>query len=332
MTLSSTALVTLLQAKDFCHIDAAASLHIDAEYVGTGNGTNPTFTLDHTPLSGTLKLYVNSVLQVETTGYTLSTATITFIGAAIPANGEVVTAAYDYASSGDSFEAYDDAVLEMLIETATKKTEDHCALAWVQRTITETHQYYDGSKILKLRKGPVVSITSVTRKIVDAFTGDASTLVFTLRATPKAASYTVYVDGVLKTETTDYAISGTGLTFVVAPADEAEIVVRYSVAVTHTSYEEQLSISRLKGTWYSGYQYEVVYVAGYDTTAAAARVLVPQAALAVLEAVKYWYANRDNTVSETVSGVGGMTYGGELDLPDNAKAKLASLTMGGFFG
>jgi hypothetical protein len=61
-------------------------------------------------------------------------------------------------------------------------------------------------------------------------------------------------------------------------------------------------------------------------------VLVPQAALAVLEAVKYWYANRDNTVSETVSGVGGMTYGGELDLPDNAKAKLASLTMGGFFG
>jgi hypothetical protein len=326
MTLSSTALVTLNQVKAFLHLDPATSLHIDAEAVGTGNGTNPTFVLDHTPLSGTLKLYVDSVLQTEVTGYTLATATITFIGAAIPGNGKVVTAAYDYASSGSTFEAYDDDVLEMLIEAATKKTEDYCSSAWVARTLTEIYQG-NGSQILRLNRSPIISITSVNRKVLNSFLGDGVTLVFTLSDTPKASSYTVYVNGTLKTETTHYAISGTTLTFTAAglPADDADIVVKYSVSVKHVDYEEQLSIGRLKGSWYNGYQYEVVYVTGYDTTAAAVRALLPDAAIAVLTTISAWYSNRSGLTAESVAGIGSVSYGAELELPDVAKAKLAGL-------
>ena len=56
MTLSSTALVTLIQAKSILQLDQVASLTVSAEYVGTGDGTETVFTLDHTPLTGSLKV------------------------------------------------------------------------------------------------------------------------------------------------------------------------------------------------------------------------------------------------------------------------------------
>lgn len=159
MTLSATALITLPQAKNFIRKDAASSLQIYAEYVGTGNGSNKTFTLDNTPVSGSLKLYVGGTLQVETTNYSLSTATITMVTA--PGNGVIVTAAYDYAASANTFEAYDDDLLDTLINAATKKCEDYCRRAFVQRSITE-NRIGDGHSYLYLNKKPVSTLTSIT--------------------------------------------------------------------------------------------------------------------------------------------------------------------------
>jgi len=159
MSLSATALVTVIQARNHLRKDAASSLQVYAEYVGMGDGETVAFTLDNTPVSGSLKLYVNGTLQTETTHYTISTATITFVTA--PTLNHAITASYDYAASANTFEAYDDELLEILINAATKKCEDFCGQAFIQGAITE-NRIGDGGTLLKLNKRPVSTFTSLT--------------------------------------------------------------------------------------------------------------------------------------------------------------------------
>ena len=71
MSLSPTALITLLQAKQYTRLDAAASVRVDMENVGTGNGSNKAFALDYAPIEGSLKLYVDFALKVENTDFTI---------------------------------------------------------------------------------------------------------------------------------------------------------------------------------------------------------------------------------------------------------------------
>lgn len=60
---------------------------------GTVNGSNVTFTLTNTPVTTlSLSLYVDGILQLQTTDYTLSSATITFTTA--PALGQSIRAVY----------------------------------------------------------------------------------------------------------------------------------------------------------------------------------------------------------------------------------------------
>jgi hypothetical protein len=322
MSLSDTALVTLVQAKNHLRKDEVASLQVFAEYVGMGDGSNKEFTLDNTPVDGSLKLYVDGSLQTETTHYSISDTTITFVTA--PANNKPVTASYDYAASSDTFESYDDDLLEILINAATQKCEDYCGRAFIQRTVTETH-IGDGLDVLRLYKRPVASITSVSYEQVDDFEGDGLSVTFTLSDEPMSGTYTVYVAGVLQTETTDYSISGETLTFVSAPADEALIIVRYNVElVENTDYTQQLSSARLKGEWYEEYEYQVVYTAGYDDTRAEVQADVPEAVLSVLVAVSNWYENRLGVKSENISGIGSVSY--EIgELPPQAMMLLGTL-------
>lgn len=157
MPLNATALVTLLQAKAHLKLDHAVSDHIEAEYVGMGNGSNKAFALDNTPIEGTLRLYVDGVEKAEGTDYTRIGAVCTFVTA--PPNGKSVTAAYDKASSG-TFDGYDDGTLEGQINAATAWAEKQSGYAFVEREITETH-IGDGSQWLQLYRRPVTAITSV---------------------------------------------------------------------------------------------------------------------------------------------------------------------------
>lgn len=63
---------------------------------GTIDGTNATFTLANTPVSGTVRVFVNGVRMNSGTGndYTISGTTITFLTGAIPQTGDVILCDY----------------------------------------------------------------------------------------------------------------------------------------------------------------------------------------------------------------------------------------------
>ena len=327
MTLSSSALVILNQAKSFLKIDSSTSLMILAEYVGTGTGTKNDFTLDHTPLEGTLILYVNNVAQVLTTNYTMVDAAITFITASIPANGLIITASYTYAASSDAFESYDEDIIERLIEAATKRCEDYCGRKFVNVTLTEYH-VGDGSKIIRLYRRPVNSVTSVSYKKQDAFTGNAVEDDFTLSYTPLSGSLTVYVDGVLKSASTHYSLTGKVVTFggSYIPTAGQNIICQYYVQLENfQDYTEQLSVGRLSGGWLKGTEYQIVYSAGSGVDRATVAALLPDAVTAILIAVANWYENRTGVSSESISGIGSTNY--DQGLPEASKKLLGALKV-----
>ncbi len=316
-----TALISITEAKNYLKKDAAYSLEIFAEYVGMGDGNTKVFTLDHTPISGSLRLYVNGVLKVQDTDFTLSTATITFETA--PTLNHPITASYTYVASDNTFEDWDDNLLETLIEAATKKVEDYTGRVFVQRTVTD-YINGNGTYLIRLSKLPVVSISSVSYRRVVGKTGDGTTTAFTLGYTPKTNSLTVYVDGTLKS--TGYVLSGQTVTFTPAPSDGSKIVFRFEVSLDLTDdYEEKLHIGRLIGSWLKDYEYIVTYTAGYDSTMAGAQAACPEAAMAVLSAVAVWYENRMGLKSESVTGIGSLEYDKVLELPAISKEYLTSL-------
>ena len=307
MALSSTALVTLTEAKQHLRIDVETNLRIDAEFVGTGDGSDTTFDLDNTPVSGSLQLYVNNVLQVETTDYSLSTATITFVTA--PGNGLPITASYDKTASSNTFASYEDSLIEALIDAATKKAEEYTGRAFIQRSITEYHT--GEGYAFWLNKQPVDSVTSVVKEINEAVgTGDGSTVAFTLKEVPTSDSLTVYIDGVQQTVTTDYTLSGAVVTFVSAPSADEKITAVYTHTILNINeYTVRMPVGRLAGTWAKGIQYKVVYVAGYAATRAATQALIPDIVSAVLLMVAYLYENRvDMLHGESTSGISSVTY------------------------
>ena len=57
------------------------ALNWDEEPSGTRNGSNTAFTLAATPVNASLMLYLNGILQLSGTDYTLSGAAITMTGA-----------------------------------------------------------------------------------------------------------------------------------------------------------------------------------------------------------------------------------------------------------
>lgn len=317
-------LVTLPQAKNYLHKDAAETLHIEAEYVGTGDGVETDFDIDNIPIEGSLKLYLNNELLTEKTHYTLSGATVTFIES--PADGYPITTCYEYIAGDDTFESYDDELITFLIKAATKKAEDYTGRVFIQREIIESHNG-DGTNTLRLEKAPVTTITSVSSKRIEGKMGDGSTIIFLLVAMPTANSLSVYIDGTAQTEGTDYTLSCQKVTFTTAPDDGLKIIFRYSVNLELANdYTEKLHVGRLKGTWLKDYEYEIVYTAGYGADRDAAQIAVPEAVLAVLAAVAVWHENRLGFSTESISDVGSVKYSDPGDLPAIAKQYLSTLS------
>lgn len=78
------------------NVDGGLQLTVEFNETPTGtiDGSNAAFVLSHTPVAGTLMLYVNGLLMLEGGDYTLSTATVTFATGAIPETGDWIRATY----------------------------------------------------------------------------------------------------------------------------------------------------------------------------------------------------------------------------------------------
>ena len=84
---------------------------ITDEAVGTGDGSNPTFSLDHGNLYATAPLTVKvaGVAKTESTNYSVNrtTGVITFLAGSIPTAGQAVTASYSYGvGAGSASDVY----------------------------------------------------------------------------------------------------------------------------------------------------------------------------------------------------------------------------------
>jgi len=78
-------------------------------------------------------------------------------------------------------------------------------------------------KMTKANFAPAITLTYTA----GSATGDGSTAAFTINSGRAVADIFVVVNGVTLVPTTDYTISGTTLTFAVAPVASAEIQFRY---------------------------------------------------------------------------------------------------------
>ena len=90
-------------------------------------------------------------------------------------------------------------------------------------TLTFTSAPVNGAEI-SVRYLPLAGASSYTN---DTATGDGSTTAFTIDSGRSVEDVMVSVNGVVFVPTDDYTISGTTLTFTVAPASSAEISIRY---------------------------------------------------------------------------------------------------------
>jgi autotransporter-associated beta strand protein len=63
---------------------------------GTINGTNTAFTLPNTPIDSSVKLYLSGLRLAQTTHYSVSGSTITFVSGFQPVSGEYLIADYRY--------------------------------------------------------------------------------------------------------------------------------------------------------------------------------------------------------------------------------------------
>ena len=73
-----------------------------------------------------------------------------------------------------------------------------------------------------------VGVAGASLHYRESFKGDGATVAFVATNTPAAASLRVYVNGELKTASTDYTLSTKTITFTTAPANNAVIVIDYS--------------------------------------------------------------------------------------------------------
>jgi len=214
----------------------------------TADGSTTTFTLNYTVgSSSSILVSVAGVHQEPEVAYNLGSGGTQIVFTAAPAAIDTVFViflgvAFEVATLGtgsitgqtalstgvqgaDTLLIYDDSATSLkkitLDDLITGQTElvtvaaDDDVLLIYDTSATEI------KKIQKVNIAPVLTYTSGT------FTGDGSTVSFTINSGRAVNNIFVDVNGVLLTPTTDYTVSGTTLTFSLAPGSGTEITVRY---------------------------------------------------------------------------------------------------------
>lgn len=124
----------------------------------------------------------------------------------------------------------------------------------------------------------IVSTATFASWVYDTFTGTGARTVFTLQRSPGSiANCDVSVDGQTLVPIADFSVSGATLTFITAPANGAEILVRYGNAVAQGTYavetERQLAtagqtvVTLAQVTYVPGGNHIAVYLNGVRLSA-----------------------------------------------------------------
>ena len=179
----------------------------------TGDGSTVTFSLDYTVgSSSSVLISVAGVHQEPEVAYNLTSNGTAITFTAAPGASDTVFiiflgVALDVATFGTG-------AITSRPELAEIAADDDLLLIYDTSTSSL-------KKIQKINIAPVLTYTSGT------FTGDGSTTAFTINSGRAVNNILIDVNGVLMTPTTDYTVSGTTLTFSLAPGSGTEITIRY---------------------------------------------------------------------------------------------------------
>ena len=179
----------------------------------TGDGSTTAITLTATAADATqLMVSVGGLLQKPRTAYSINTAGTILTFSEAPASGiEIFIVFLGKQLTGPRIMA--DAISSQTALGTTPADDDYFLI-------------YDtsASDLKKVQKQYVSQTLTYTTR---SFTGDGSTLTFTISASRTVDDLLVFLNGVAMKPTTDYTVAGTTLTITgAAPASAASIVVR----------------------------------------------------------------------------------------------------------
>lgn len=179
----------------------------------SSDGSTTTFTLNYTVgSSSSILVSIAGVVQQPEVAYNLSSGGTQIVFAAAPGSSDTVFVIY----------------LGVSLEVATFGTGAITGLTELaeQRADNDVLLIYDTSAG-SLKKIQASNLASTLTYAAGTATGDGSTVAFTISSGRGVNDILVIVNGIILTPTTDYAISGTTLTFTTAPSSGAQIDFRY---------------------------------------------------------------------------------------------------------
>lgn len=217
----------------------------------TPDSSTTTFTLDFVVGStSSILVVINGAVKVPDTDYTIASGGSQIVFTVAPTTGETVfitflgrsldvatfisvnttlitgqTALTTGVQGADTLLVYDDSTTSLkkitLDDLITGQTELSEAAA-----VDDYLLIYDtsASEIKKIQRSNVGATLNYSK---GTFTGDGSTVNFTISSGRAVDNVLVFVNGICLTPTDDYTIASTTLTFTTAPTSGAEITVRY---------------------------------------------------------------------------------------------------------
>ena len=180
----------------------------------TADGSTTTFSLNYTVgSSSSILVSVAGVHQEPEVAYNLSGGGTSIVFTAAPGSGDTVFVVF-LGISYDTGELFSSGSITS--QTAETSVADDDLVLIFDTSASALR------KMTKANFSPTITLTYVTR----TRTGNGSLATDTVTSGCAVDNVLVYINGLVQQPTTDYTISGTTLTHVVAPAASDKIVIR----------------------------------------------------------------------------------------------------------
>ena len=180
----------------------------------TADSSTTTFTLNYTiGSSSSILVSVAGVVQEPETGYNLASGGTSIVFSAAPTAGESIFIIF-LGIARDVGQFLNSGIITA--QTAETSVADDDTILIFDTSASALR------KMTKANFSPTITLTYVTR----TRTGNGTLATDTVTSGTAVDNVLVYVNGLLQQPTTDYTISGTTLTHVVAPAASDKIVIR----------------------------------------------------------------------------------------------------------